>query len=589
MTTKTRREIQKFAEQHIGLVRKIAHQIKFKCETETFDDLVSIGTIGLMKAVEKFDDSQGSAFSSLAVPYIRGEILHYLRDAKGELIRHRRGEQRQFINSLDAPLSHDSETTLLETIANTTATIETQDSEAVAQLSTLLNRLTYPYREVLILIELNGLLNKEAAEWFEVSPVTITRWLANAQQQLQQLKDQPEKFKTKTYKRDRNALPYRDELKQLHVPEIKRRCEVCDRVFGLWEKAYCIAKSNIPKTCSSVCARKLSGQSNPNFNGWSDLEIKFLKDRIGKMPTIKIIEEFQKRWTHRTNTALKVKLKRIAKSLKCTDDGWSMRDLARLLDIPADRVRVWKKRGLKMDKIPRATVGQCVIYRKDLHEFCTEQYWRFSGIDVEKLTEVLQDRALAEKCATQPLRKKRVEVQHLGSKRVYRSAREAAREMGVDRQFVLREIKRKDTALMKQSHVETVGLATLPIKSLHERRDERSVIDPSLPMNIRRLRHPDGRIYETNNLSLFANIHDLTDSLLSQLCLGRQGTHKGWRFIDFSDRQSRYTSQLNQKTAARKRLDEPEPKQVNFLHEPKTWEDFAKLFDLLVPVEIGQL
>ena len=45
-----------------------------------YEDLEQIGTIGLLKAVEKFDPTRGVAFTSFAVPYIRGEILHHLRD-----------------------------------------------------------------------------------------------------------------------------------------------------------------------------------------------------------------------------------------------------------------------------------------------------------------------------------------------------------------------------------------------------------------------------------------------------------------------------------------------------------------------------
>ena len=38
-------------------------------------DLEQIGYIGLIRAIERFDPSQGCAFSSFAVPYIRGEML----------------------------------------------------------------------------------------------------------------------------------------------------------------------------------------------------------------------------------------------------------------------------------------------------------------------------------------------------------------------------------------------------------------------------------------------------------------------------------------------------------------------------------
>jgi RNA polymerase sigma-B factor len=62
-----------------GLVRKIAHRVSHQC-SEPYEDLEQIGYLGLIRAIERFDPSQGCAFSSFAVPYIRGEMLHFLRD-----------------------------------------------------------------------------------------------------------------------------------------------------------------------------------------------------------------------------------------------------------------------------------------------------------------------------------------------------------------------------------------------------------------------------------------------------------------------------------------------------------------------------
>lgn len=62
-----------------GLVRKIAHRISHQC-SEPYEDLEQIGYLGLIRAIERFKPTQGCAFSSFAVPYIRGEMLHFLRD-----------------------------------------------------------------------------------------------------------------------------------------------------------------------------------------------------------------------------------------------------------------------------------------------------------------------------------------------------------------------------------------------------------------------------------------------------------------------------------------------------------------------------
>ncbi len=70
---------------NFGLVRKEAHHWVNQC-TEGYDDLLQVGSLGLIRAIERFDIAKGHAFSSFAIPYIRGEIQHYLRD-KGSTVR----------------------------------------------------------------------------------------------------------------------------------------------------------------------------------------------------------------------------------------------------------------------------------------------------------------------------------------------------------------------------------------------------------------------------------------------------------------------------------------------------------------------
>jgi len=64
---------------NVGLVRKEVYHWLNKCN-EAYDDLLQVGCIGLIRAIDRFDVSKGNAFSSFATPYIRGEIQHYLRD-----------------------------------------------------------------------------------------------------------------------------------------------------------------------------------------------------------------------------------------------------------------------------------------------------------------------------------------------------------------------------------------------------------------------------------------------------------------------------------------------------------------------------
>ena len=69
---------------HLNLVRFLAS--KFKNRGEPLDDLVQVGTIGLIKAIDRFDPARGLEFTTFATPTIMGEIKRHFRD-KGWSVR----------------------------------------------------------------------------------------------------------------------------------------------------------------------------------------------------------------------------------------------------------------------------------------------------------------------------------------------------------------------------------------------------------------------------------------------------------------------------------------------------------------------
>ena len=65
-------------EENAGLVRTVAR--RFLERGTEYEDLVQIGTIGMLKAIRSFSMERGTAFSTYAVPLIVGEIRRHLRD-----------------------------------------------------------------------------------------------------------------------------------------------------------------------------------------------------------------------------------------------------------------------------------------------------------------------------------------------------------------------------------------------------------------------------------------------------------------------------------------------------------------------------
>jgi len=69
---------ERLVERNMALVRSVA--VRFRDRGIEWEDLIQIGSIGMLKAINSFDFSYQTAFSTYAVPLIIGEIRRYLRD-----------------------------------------------------------------------------------------------------------------------------------------------------------------------------------------------------------------------------------------------------------------------------------------------------------------------------------------------------------------------------------------------------------------------------------------------------------------------------------------------------------------------------
>lgn len=106
-----------FIQENMGLVRMSVNRFTYRMTDYNYvdkEDLQSIGTIGLIKAYDRFDPSFGTKFSTYAVPTIIGEIQRYFRDNL-DTVKFSRQSKTDFYEISSANLLNEN----LEVIADT--------------------------------------------------------------------------------------------------------------------------------------------------------------------------------------------------------------------------------------------------------------------------------------------------------------------------------------------------------------------------------------------------------------------------------------------------------------------------------------
>lgn len=67
---------------------------RFLGKGESYEDLMQVGYLGLLKAIDRFDPEQGNSFVAYATPTIQGELKRYFRDRAWRLKISRRNKER---------------------------------------------------------------------------------------------------------------------------------------------------------------------------------------------------------------------------------------------------------------------------------------------------------------------------------------------------------------------------------------------------------------------------------------------------------------------------------------------------------------
>lgn len=218
---------------HLGLAEYLAR--RFANRGEPLDDLVQVASLGLIKAVDRFDPERGVEFSTYATHTIVGELKRHFRD-KGWAIRAPRRMQELYLRlgkvvgtlgqelgrsptiaelaaevkvseeevlealeagqayrstSLDAPTGNEEGETLGARLGDEDPSLE--DAESRATLSPLLAQLPPRERLILHMRFFEGLTQSEIAGRLGISQMHVSRLLARSVAQLRSAAESPGK------------------------------------------------------------------------------------------------------------------------------------------------------------------------------------------------------------------------------------------------------------------------------------------------------------------------------------------------------------------------------------------------------------
>lgn len=206
------------------LVKKIAKGIAHRTGNN-FEELIQVGSLGLIKAIDSFRDNENARFQTYATHFIKGEIMHFMRD-KLPMIRRPRAiyelipkikdalaklkeegiynptaeELAQIINStptkieeaeiidacrytisLDQEMFDDeSGSALVESLPSDYDNNENQDYETKIDIEDALSKLPPELREVIDLCYFQDMTQMEAAKKLKLSRMQISRRIRKA-------------------------------------------------------------------------------------------------------------------------------------------------------------------------------------------------------------------------------------------------------------------------------------------------------------------------------------------------------------------------------------------------------------------------
>src|SRR5215211_7134278 len=174
---------EELVERFMPLARRLA--ARYAGGAEPFDDLVQVASVGLVKAIDRFDPVRGTAFSTFAVPTILGELKRHFRD-RGWSVHVPRDVQERILKveralaELPAKLGH------APTVQEIGQRIEATDEEVLEAIGPVLKEISERDRMVLHLRFVEDLTQSEIAERVGVSQMHVSRILRATIEKLRQ-------------------------------------------------------------------------------------------------------------------------------------------------------------------------------------------------------------------------------------------------------------------------------------------------------------------------------------------------------------------------------------------------------------------
>lgn len=172
------------------LVHYLVRKLGITQKSSDYEDIVSIGTIGLVRAAITFDSSKNIAFSTYASKCINNEIFRYLNKSK----------KYEKNISLDEPIANDgkgNELTLANTLKDSKSSFinSIESEEYFIHFTNLVLNYLDGIRRLAVLYRMGNLSQKIIAELLNLSQSYVSRILSKTIREIRRIADQPIHYK----------------------------------------------------------------------------------------------------------------------------------------------------------------------------------------------------------------------------------------------------------------------------------------------------------------------------------------------------------------------------------------------------------